>query len=97
MRDTGDPQTKTLKPLQPQALDLLRMAAQQQFPLSPTETDVLLGHVDWLTEEIERVSEQRDAYRDLAGTGRIRRTVQVTILCTLAVVSSLYLIGAVIF
>jgi hypothetical protein len=74
LRDTGDPDTTTPTPLQATDLDVLRLAVQQRVDLSTSEAAALLGHVDWLTDELERVAEQRDAYRDVAALSQFAGT-----------------------
>jgi hypothetical protein len=58
-------------------MDLLRAQVEAGGPLTAGQARLLLDHIDWLDEEVERVSEARDNYRDKANElgRRLRSTV----------------------
>lgn len=42
----------------------LRVKAASGQPLTSSEASLLMMHIDWQSDEIERVSEMRDSVRD---------------------------------
>lgn len=54
----------TARPVTQEALDLLRAQVASGGSLTAGQAAILFDHLDWQCEELERISEERDSYRD---------------------------------